>query len=93
MLGGRSARLKTHSLPVIEDHLGEGLSSGGLTKLSSETEGLVDGKVGLDSVHGRSGALLLREDVSTLPVEGRVDTSKGGLGALNLNIWNKKRGE
>ena len=82
---------QTHSLPVIEDHLGEGLSCSRLAKLSGESERLVDGQVRLDGVHGGSRALLLGEDVSTLPVEGRVDTSESGLGALNLDLWRVQR--
>lgn len=62
---------------MVEHHLGEGLSGGGLTELSGETERLGDGEVGADGVHGRSGALLLVEDVSTFPVKGGVDTSEG----------------
>jgi len=75
-----------HSLPVIEDHLGESLSTGSSTEFSSETERFVDGKVSLDSVHRSSRSLLLREDHTTLLVEGRVDTSEGVLGALNFDL-------
>lgn len=64
------------------------MSGSGLTELASETERFVDGQVSLDGVHRRSRALLLGEDVTTLPVEGRVDTAEGVLGALNLDLVN-----
>ena len=41
--------------------------------------------VSLDGVHRRSGSLLLREDVSSLLVEGRVNTSESGFGTLHLD--------
>ena len=72
LLGGLSG----HNLPVVEHHLGEGLTGGRLAKLAGETERLGNGEVRADGVHGRSGTLLLGEDVTTLPVESRVDTSK-----------------
>lgn len=78
---------------MIEDHLGEGLSSGSLSELSSESEGLVNGKVSLDSVHGSSRSLLLREDVSSLLVQGRVNSSQSSLGALNFNHVDAEREE
>lgn len=71
---------------LVEDHLGESLSTGSSTEFSGETERLVDGKVSLDGVHGSSRSLLLREDHTTLLVESRVDTSEGVLRALNLDL-------
>jgi hypothetical protein len=61
-------------------------------RISKQTH-LIDGKVGLDRVHWRSWPLLLGEDVSTLPVESRVDTSKSGLGALDLAARRKREGQ
>lgn len=70
---------------MVEHGLGEGLSSGVLAELSVEAEGLGDREVGLDSEHGGSRALLLREDLSTALVQAGVDTTNGVFGALNLN--------
>jgi len=78
--------MRTEKSVLIEDHLGESLSTGSSTEFSSETERFVDGKVSLDSVHRSSRSLLLREDHTTLLVEGRVDTSEGVLGALNFDL-------
>mmetsp|Transcript_14922 Transcript_14922/g.26360 ORF Transcript_14922/g.26360 Transcript_14922/m.26360 type:complete len:806 (-) Transcript_14922:95-2512(-) len=70
---------------MIEDALGESLTSGVSAKDRGETEGLNDGEVSLDVVHGSTGPLGLLEDDTTLGVEGRVDTTKGILGGLDLN--------
>lgn len=59
-------------LPVVEDGLGESLSTGGLTKSSVETERLGDREVCLHGVHGGTNSLLGREDVSTSNVETRL---------------------
>src|SRR5690242_2794043 len=53
-----------HQLPMVKDGLGESLTTGGLTKIGSETEGLGDGQVSLDDVHGGTGALFLTDGVS-----------------------------
>lgn len=74
-----------HGLPMIEDTLGEGLSGGMRAELSVESEGLGDGEVSLDGEHGRSGALLLGEDLSTALVQATVDTADGVFWALDLD--------
>ncbi len=74
-----------HSLPVIEDTLGEGLSGGMRAKLSVESEGLGDGEVSLDSEHGGTRTLLLGEDLSTTLVQATVDTADGVFWALDLD--------
>lgn len=58
-----------HRLPVIKDSLREGLTGGGGTESSVETEGLRDGQVGLDREHGGANTLLLREDLSTTLIQ------------------------
>lgn len=55
--------------PVIENGLGERLSTGRGTQIGVETEGLRDGEVRLHGVHGGTRALLRREDVTTTDVE------------------------
>ena len=74
-----------HSLPVIEDTLGEGLSGGMRAKLSVESEGLGDRKVSLDGEHGGTRTLLLGEDLSTTLVQATVDTADGVFWALDLD--------
>lgn len=71
---------------MVEDRLGESLSTGGLTKLAGETEGLVDGQVGLDVEERSTRALLLGVDVTTTAGKDTVDTTHGLLGDLDLNV-------
>lgn len=70
---------------MIEDRLGESLTTGGLTKISGETEGLGNGQVSLDNVHGGTGALLLTNGVAATLVQNTVDTTHGLLRAGNLD--------
>ena len=74
---------------MVEHHLGEGLALSLTTEIGIETEGLHDREVGLDREHGRSGSLLLREDLATTTIEYAVDTTDGVLRALNLNFCNR----
>ena len=74
-----------HELPVVEHALWERLARRRSTELTVEAEGLHDGQVRLDSEHGRSGPLLLREDLATTLVEHRVDTTDSVLRALDLD--------
>lgn len=69
---------------MIEHALREGLSSGVGSQISGETERLVDGQVGLDDEHGRTGDLGFLEDVSTTTIEHTVDTTDGDFGALDF---------
>jgi hypothetical protein len=71
---------------VVEDGLREGLSTGGLAQLAGETEGLVDGEVGLDVEQRSTGALLLGVDVTTAAGKDTVDTTHGLLGNLDLDV-------
>lgn len=71
---------------MVEDRLGESLTTGGLTELSGETEGLVDGQVGLDVEEGSTRALLLGVDVTTAAGKDTVDTTHGLLGNLDLDV-------
>jgi hypothetical protein len=71
---------------VVEDGLREGLSTGGLAQLAGETEGLVDGEVGLDVEERSTGALLLGVDVTTAAGKDTVDTTHGLLGNLDLDV-------
>lgn len=70
---------------MVEHGLGEGLSTGGLTKVGVESERLGDGEVSPHGVHGGSYSLLRVEDVSSSNVQTRVDTSLSRLGNLNLD--------
>ena len=72
-------------LPVVEDGLRESLTGGGLSEIGVESERLVDGEVSLDGNHGSTNTGLLGEDVSTSPVEARVDTTETRVGALDLD--------
>lgn len=73
---------------MVEHQLRESLATSCLTQLAVETERLGNGQVGLDGVHGGTRSLLLGEDHTTLSVEGRVDTTESGLGALGLDHEN-----
>jgi len=70
---------------MVEDALREGLTSGTGTQVSGETEGLVDGKVSLDSDHRSTRTLLLREDVTTATVKNTVDTTDSRVRALDFD--------
>ena len=70
---------------IGEACLWECLSSSSLAEITGETERLVDGEVSLDGVHWGTWPLLLREDVSTLLVEGRVDTTESTIWADDLD--------
>jgi hypothetical protein len=84
--GGSVERRTTgEDLPMVEDQLGEGLTGGGGTEIGVETEGLLDGKVGLDVEQGSSGTLGLLEDVTTTAGKDGVDTTHGLLGDLDLD--------
>lgn len=71
---------------MVEDGLREGLTTGGLAEISGETEGLVDGQVGLDVEQRSTGALLLSVDVTTTAGKDTVDTTHGLLGNLDLDV-------
>lgn len=70
---------------MIEDTLRESLATGVGTEISSEAERLVDGQVSLNVEEGSTGALLLREDVTTTAIQHTVDTTHGAIRALDLD--------
>jgi hypothetical protein len=70
---------------VVEDHLGESLTTGGLSEETSETERLVDGKVSLDGKERSTGTLFFRKNLTTLGVKNRVNTTNSVLGTLDLD--------
>jgi len=72
------------SLPVREDHLGESLTGGVLTKELSETEGLKNREVSLDLREGSTGAVNLGLDLTTTSVEGGVDTRHSDIGDSDI---------
>merc|ERR1719197_1008700 len=49
--------VRQHRLPVVEDHLREGLAARVLAQEAREAEGLGDGQVGLDGVQRRARAV------------------------------------
>lgn len=69
---------------MVEDLLWEGLSTGGGTEIGGETEGLVDGKVGLDVEERSTDTLGLLENVTSPAGEDTVDTTHSLLGNLDL---------
>lgn len=71
---------------MVEDGLGEGLTTGTGTEIASEAEGLVDGQVSLDGEQRSTGTLLLGVDVTTTAGEDTVDTTHGLLGHLDLDV-------
>lgn len=71
---------------MVKDGLREGLATSGSTEVAGETEGLVDGQVGLDVEQRSTGTLLLGVDVTTTTGEGTVDTTHGLLGHLDLDV-------
>mmetsp|Transcript_25409 Transcript_25409/g.43424 ORF Transcript_25409/g.43424 Transcript_25409/m.43424 type:complete len:875 (-) Transcript_25409:33-2657(-) len=72
-------------LPVVEDHLREGLARRVLAEEAGEAEGLGDGQVGLDVVQRRARAVGLLDDGAALAVERRVDAAHRVLGTLDLD--------
>jgi len=85
---GEGATVKSvtvHDVPVIEDALGEGLATGSGTEGRGETEGLLDGKVGLELHHGGADALLFGEHVTTAAREDTVASTHGILGDGNVD--------
>jgi hypothetical protein len=72
-------------LPMVEDLLWEGLSTGGGTEIGGETEGLVDGKVSLDVEERSTNTLVLLEDVTSPSGKDTVDTTHSLLGNLDLD--------
>ena len=53
--------------------------------LQKLTEGFVDWQVGLDLEHWCTGSLFLLENVTSLSVQDRVDTTHGLLWTLDLD--------
>ena len=82
---------------MVHNRLRERLARRRSTELTVEAERLHNGEVCLDGEDGGSGALLLREDLSTTLVEDGVDTTDGVLGALDLDevdrLLERGRGE
>lgn len=74
-----------HQRPVIEDGLGEGLTTGGGSEIGVETEGFGNGQVCLHGVHGCTNSLFGREDVTSSDVQTRVDTTLSRFRALDFN--------
>jgi hypothetical protein len=60
---------------MVEDSLGESLSTGSLSEIGVETERLGDGKVSLHGVHGGTWSLLGRDDLSSSDVQDGLDVS------------------
>jgi hypothetical protein len=84
--GGVEGRTAGKDSPVVEDGLGEGLTTGGGAQIGGETEGLVDGEVSLDVEQRSTRALLLGVDVTTTAGKDTVDTTHGLLGDLDLDV-------
>eukprot|EP00438_Fugacium_kawagutii_P020096 Skav232648 [mRNA] locus=scaffold2334:107781:121188:+ [translate_table: standard] len=78
-------RISWQVLPVIEDALREGLSTGGLSQGRHEAEGLGHGEVGLHLHQGRSLALVLLEDAAAAQVHAVVHAAHGLLGTGDLH--------
>jgi len=68
------------TLPVIEDALREGLTTGVGAKVGGEAEGLSNGQVSLDEGHRGTSAGDLLEHVATAAGEHTVDTTGSGNG-------------
>merc|ERR1711968_55277 len=88
-LGTLLARIGLDECPVVEHTLREGLAGGLGTQGLGEAEGLLDGQVGLDSVHWSTRALLLGDDLTTACVHSGVHTTQGILGASDLDKENR----
>merc|ERR1712217_483414 len=78
-------RITIHCLPMIEHALREGLATSVRAEISSETEGLHDRQVALDSVQRSTRTLLLSEHMSTSTVEHTIDSSHGMFRTLDLD--------
>lgn len=85
-LAGGVKRISTgEDLPMIEDGLREGLTSSSGTEIGSETEGLVDGQVGLDVEKWGTHSLLLSENVTSPLGQDTIDTTHGLLRNSDLD--------
>mmetsp|Transcript_10545 Transcript_10545/g.29798 ORF Transcript_10545/g.29798 Transcript_10545/m.29798 type:complete len:859 (+) Transcript_10545:55-2631(+) len=84
-LGALVMWIRSHHLPMIEHRLWEGLSRGGSSQDTGETEGLDDWQVGLDVVDRGTRSLNLLEHNTSLLVQHRVDTTNGVLWTLDLD--------
>mmetsp|Transcript_36215 Transcript_36215/g.121292 ORF Transcript_36215/g.121292 Transcript_36215/m.121292 type:complete len:378 (-) Transcript_36215:1509-2642(-) len=78
-------RVAVHDVPVVEEHLGEGLAAGVLAEQVGESERLGDRQVGLDVVERRARPVGLLENGAAPLVERRIDAAHGALGALDLD--------
>mmetsp|Transcript_59896 Transcript_59896/g.96984 ORF Transcript_59896/g.96984 Transcript_59896/m.96984 type:complete len:316 (-) Transcript_59896:1124-2071(-) len=76
-------------LPVREDALREGLSTGLLTEGCNEAEGLSDRQVGLDLDERSALARVLLKDAATAQVHAVVNTAHGLLWACDLHQENR----
>ncbi|KAH3663650.1 hypothetical protein OGAPHI_005051 [Ogataea philodendri] len=85
LLGGLVSWVTVHGCPVVEDHLWESLTTGSLSQITSETEGLIDRQVSLHSEQWSTWSLFLRDNLTSLSVQNRVDTTNSVLWTLNLN--------
>lgn len=74
--------------PVVKDQLWESLTTSGLSQLTGETERLVNWQVGLDGEQWGTWSLLLRDNLTSLLVQNRVDTTNGVLWTLDLDQEN-----
>merc|ERR1719494_991974 len=74
---------------MIEHTLRECFTTRMGTQISSETERFIHRQVSFDGNHGGSRRLILFENVSSPPVQDRVDTTSSVLWALNFNQVNR----
>lgn len=85
-LGGWvEGRATGEELPMVEDGLGESLTTSGRAEIGRETEGLVDREVSLDGEERSTGTLLFGEDVTTSSSEDTIDTTHGLLWDLDFD--------
>jgi len=73
-------------LPMVKDALWKGLTAGSRPQMSDETKRFIDWQVSFDSKHWCPGDLRFLVDVTSPLVEDTVDTTDGGLWALDLAL-------
>ena len=81
-------RRSGHGLPVVERALREGLATRVGTEIGRETKGFHDWQVRQERHLGRTGSLLLREDVTTTTGQDTVDITHGILRHRNVTQVN-----
>jgi len=75
-------------LPMVKDALREGLARSVRSEIGGETEGLIDGKEGLDVLEGTRTTIFFGNDLASSSVEHAIDTTDDASRALDFDEVN-----